>query len=131
MPRIVGIARKEGSLGFDAWTEETTRDITSEKSGKFRICLENTGKQKLKTQISFLLPRGTTIDNQPKKTISTKLEKEAHWELKFEVKPEFEVPPLSFWTILATCQLQIDKFSSTFPISAGFELDRPPMKRKK
>ena len=130
MPRIVGVARKEGHVGFDAWTEETTSDITSEKSGGFRICLENTGKEKLRTEMSFLLPEGTTIDDQPEKTISEELDKEAGWELKFEVKPDFEVPVLSFWTILVTCQLQIDDVSSAFPISAGFEMDRPPKKRK-
>ena len=130
MPRIAGVARKEGPLGFDAWTEETTPDITLGKSGEFRICLENTGKEKLRTQMSFSLPKGTTIDDQPEKTISEELDKEAVWELKFGVKPDFEVPVLSFWTIIVTCQLQINEVSSAFPISAGFEMDRPPKRRK-
>jgi len=131
MPRIVGIAKREGSSSFDAWTEEATPDITSEKSGRFRICLENTGEEELGAQVNLLLPKRTTINGQPMKTISTEPDEKASWEFEFEAKQDFEVPVLSFWTILVTCQLQIDKFPTAFPISAGFEMDRPPKKRKK
>ena len=131
MPRITGIARKEDAMGFDAWTEGITPEIMSAKSGRFRICLENTGEEKLKIRMNFVLPNGTTIDDQPMKTFSSELDKEAGWELKFDVKPEFEVPVLSFWTVLVTCQLVLSGFSSYFPLSAGFEMDRSPKKRKK
>ena len=131
MPRIMGIARKENTRAFDAWIEQITSDVTTEKSGKFKVCLENRGEEKLNLLINFLLPKGTTINDQPSKTISSELEGEAGWELKFDVKPDFDVPVLSFWTVLVTCQLQFNGFSSSFPISAGFEMDRPPMKRKK
>jgi len=131
MPRITGIARKEDAMGFDAWTEEITREITSAKSGRFRICLKNTGDEKLKIQMKFVRPKGTTVDDRSMKTVSSELDKEASWELKFDVRPDFGVPALSFWTVLATCQLQIEGFSSYFPLSAGFEMDRPPKKRKK
>ena len=49
MARIVGIATKEGSSGFDAWTEEVTPDITSGEYGKFRVSRENTGEETTKT----------------------------------------------------------------------------------
>lgn len=130
MPRAVGIARKEGSLDFDAWTEETTPDITSEKSGRFKICLGNTGEEELRARVDFLLPKGTTINGQSTKKMSTGPDEKASCEIEFAVSPDFEVPVLSFWTVLVTCQLQIDKFPSAFPISAGFELDRPPKKGK-
>jgi len=132
MPRITGIARKENAIGFDAWTEETTPEVTLEnKSGRFKIRLENMGEGKQKIRMTFVLPKGLTIDDEPAKTISSELDGETSWELDFNVKQEFEVPVLSFWTVLVTCQLQVNGFSSSFPLSAGFEMDRPPMKRRK
>ena len=131
MPRITGIARRENAIGFDAWTEEITHEVTEEKSGRFKLCLVNTGEDRLGLRMNFVLPKGTTINDQPIKTISSELDKEASWELKFDVKPDFGVPVLSFWTVLVTCQLHLNGFPSPFPISAGFEMDRPPMKRKK
>jgi len=131
MPRITGIATKENTKAFEAWTNEITTEVTPEKDGKLKICLKNTGEGKLRLLIDFLLPEGTTVDDQPLKNISEELDEEASWELKFDIKPDSDVPPLSFWTILVTCQLQINGFSSAFPISAGFEMDRPQMKRKK
>jgi len=131
MPRITGMARKEKAKAFDAWVDQVTSDVAIERSGKFKVCLKSRGSEKLKLLINFLLPKDTTLDDQPSKTISSELDKEESWELKFDVKPEFGVPALSFWTVLVTCQLQLNGFSSSFPMSAGFEMDRPPMKRKK
>jgi len=131
MPRITGIARKENARAFDAWIDQNTPAVATDRPGEFKVCLKNIGEEKLNVLINFLLPKGTTINDQPSKAISSELEEEASWELKFDVKPDFEVPVLSFWTVLATCQLQFNGFSSSFPISAGFEMDRPPLKRKK
>jgi len=105
--------------------------MTTDRSGEFKVCLKNMGEEKLKLLINFLLPKGTNINDQPSKTISSELGEEASWELKLDVKPDFAVPVLSFWTVLVTCQLHFNGFSSSFPLSAGFEMDRPPMKRKK
>ncbi len=125
MPRITGISRKEKAMAFDAWIDLTTPDVTTERPRKFNVHLENNGEERLNLLINFMLPKGTTINGQPSKTISSELDKEASWELKFDVKPDFDVPPLSFYTVLVTCQLQFNGFSSSFPISAGFEMDRP------
>jgi len=125
MPRVTGVARKENARAFDAWIDQITSDATAERAGEFKVCLKNRGEEKLKLHIDFLLPKGTTINGQPSKTISSELDKEASWELKFDVKPDFEVPVLSFWTVLITYQLQFNGFSSSFPISTGFEMDRP------
>jgi hypothetical protein len=95
------------------------------RPGEFEICLENKGGEKIGLRINHLLPKGTTIDGQPSNFISSELEREARWKLRFEMTQGFDVPVLSFYTVLSTCQLQINGFSSPFPMSAGFEVERP------
>jgi len=125
MPRIIGIATKENSRTFDAWIHLISSDMTIDGTGEYEICLENKGEDKMNLHISHLLPKGTTIDGQSSYVISSALVGEARWKLRFNITQGFDVPPLSFYTVLATCQLQIDGFSSPFPISAGFEVKRP------
>ena len=120
----MGIARKEKSKAFDAWIHLTSPDMAMDGTGEYEICLENKGEDKMDLHVSHLLPKGTTIEGQPSFTISSGLEGEASWKLRFNITHEFDVPPLSFYTVLATCQLQLDGFSSPFPISAGFEVKR-------
>jgi len=125
MPRITGIARKEKSRAFEAWIHLFSSDMAMGGSGEYEINLENKGEDKMNLHMSHLLPKGTTIDGQQSNVISSELEGEARWRLRFNIAQGFDVPPLSFYTVLATCQLQISGFSSPFPISAGFEVKRP------
>jgi hypothetical protein len=126
MPRITGIARKEGPRAFDAWIHLISSDMALEGTGEYEIFLENRGEEKMSLHVSHLLPQGTKIEGQPSfPTISSVLEGKASWKLRFEIGQGFDVPPLSFYTVLATCQLQLAGFSSPFPISAGFEVKRP------
>jgi len=124
MPRITGISRKEGPRAFDAWIHLTSPDMAMSGTGEYEINLDNEGEDKMNLHMSHLLPKGTTIDGQKSYVITTVLEGEARWKLRFNIMREFDVPPLSFYTVLATCQLQLDGFSSPFPISAGFEVKR-------
>jgi len=124
MPRITGIARKERSRAFDAWIHLFSSDMAMGGAGEYEICLVNKGEDKMNLHMSHLLPKGTTIDGQQSYVISSELEGEARWKLRFNITQGFDVPPLSFYTVLATCQLQLDGFSSPFPISAGFEVKR-------
>jgi N-acetylglutamate synthase-like GNAT family acetyltransferase len=125
MPRITGIARKENSRAFDAWINLISSDMAAGRTAEYEVCVENKGGDKMKLHIDHLLPKGTTIDGRPSYALSSELAGEARWKLRFDIAQGFDVPPLSFYTVLATCQLQINGFSSPFYMSAGFEVERP------
>jgi len=123
MPRITGVAIKEDFRAFDAWINLGTSDMAIGKPGEFDVCLENK-REDMNLRISYLIPKGTTIDGRQSNIISSELKGGSCWNLRFDITQGFDVPPLSFYTVLATCQLQLDGFSSPFPISAGFEVKR-------
>jgi len=108
IPRITGIARREKSREFDAWINIISSDMAMGRPGEFEVCMKNEGEDKMNLHINHLLPKGSTIDGKPSNAISTELEGEGRWKLWFNIAPEFDVPPLSFYTVLATCQLQIN-----------------------
>jgi GNAT superfamily N-acetyltransferase len=124
MPRITGVARREKTKAFDAWINVMASNMATDRPGDFELSIKSKGEDEMKLHIDHRLPKGTTIDGQPEHAISSEVRGEDHWRMRFEIAQGFDVPPLSFYTVLATCRLQLDGFSSPFPISAGFEVER-------
>ncbi len=122
MPRIAGISYKEGDIALDCAVHEKSKFIGLESEAVFELLIVNAGRKDLRVEgLEFILPKGSRV--LPKKTIPKKLKTEESKtvELKFKLIPNFDVPILSFGTVLTTCCLKFVGTETQFVISAGFE----------
>jgi len=125
MPRIVGITLKEDNVAFDVWVIEETTEIDFEHEGRFKICITNRSNNPLSAKIDYILPEGTTLkDIDLSEEIMFKRMSTTDRELCLKLEPGFNVPQLSFPTILATCKIKIEGLTSPLHVSVGFEKNK-------
>ncbi len=119
-PRIVGIARKDRSVAFEAWINQTTNNITSMREGEFEVCLQNTGKEKLDYSINMQHINGVIQRDVPT-AVSSKLYpgKKESWVQQFSIDPDVNMTSKK---ILTTCQVKFDKYASVYYVSSEFAL---------
>jgi len=122
MPRIAGIAFKESKVAFDAWIGEESSEVDFKREGGFRIFMTNRGSETLTANFDYILPERTTLKgtDMPKK-ISLKRAEETSGELCLKLDHGFNVPPLSFRTVIVTCSIKLDGLRLPLIVSAGFE----------
>ena len=122
MPRIAGISYKEGDMALDCVVHEKQKLIGLEREALFDLRIVNAGRKDLRVEgLEFTLPKGSKV--LPKKTIPRKLRtgESKTVKLKFKLLSNFDVPTLSFGTILATSCLKFVGTETRFVITAGFE----------
>ena len=122
MPRITGISIQEEGIAFDAWIKEETGGIDLEHEGRFRISVVNKSPEPLTLEASWILPDGANLRDAPSsKTIHLKGKSETHFAPCLELGHDFNVPELSFRTVVVTCSLKASGLPAPMLLSAGFE----------
>jgi len=125
MPRIAGISLEEGNVALDVWITEETDEVDLEHEGMFRIFMANRGSETLTANVDYILPERTTLKGvDTLEEITLKRASETNRELCLKLDTGFNVPPLSFRTVLVTCGIKLDGLRSPLLVSAGFERNR-------
>jgi ribosomal protein S18 acetylase RimI-like enzyme len=121
MPRIAGISIKENNIYFDAWIKEEVGEIDLEQQEKFRILFANKNLEPLTVNIDYILAEGTRLEGATKSEITLKGMSRTSLELYVKLESVFNVPQLSFQTVIVTCSIKLDRFKNPLLLSAGFE----------
>ncbi len=125
MPRISRTVIHEGQVSIDAVAEEETRSIGPDHEGVFHVKITNNGNTSTRIVLRLLLPRGREVGRSDQPEV-LKLGPMSTGERQFRIRmmPDFEVPALSFTTIVATCVIELREpiiWNSPLLVSAGFE----------
>jgi len=126
MPRIAGVALSIGQIAVRARVEEHAERIAPGKSVAFSILVENGGKCAVSLGLACILPEGADLaGNDWPMRLDLPAGASRQLDLAVSLKRKFDVPALSFTTVLATCQIAAQESGLRSPIvvSAGFERD--------
>lgn len=123
-PRIAGVSVKEGQTALDLLVDEKAKLVKTGGEGSFEVLMVNRGKQKLQVEdIAFMVPKGVHVTEKKVRFDKLKIGESGIMHFKFNLHSDFEIPVLSFATILITCILKIQGFHINFMVTAGFERD--------
>lgn len=120
-PRIAGISLRSGetSLGILIREKDGTIDVGEEAS--FELKLSNDGGEEIHIAgIDYLAPRGIELTAEPTPRALSRGE-DSEILVRARMTRDFEVPILSFPTVLITCLVEIRGIDAPLPMSAGFE----------
>jgi hypothetical protein len=125
MPRICRTFLQEDDFSVDIQIEEDSRTIGPDHEGVFRIQARNRGDSPTELGLRLILPDGisATGDDIPTHMYVNEMSEQ---EITYQIRmgPDFDIPALSFTTILVSCTIEPrDLPTPTSPIlvSAGFE----------
>ncbi len=122
MPRIAGISIQEGGIAFDAWIKEESNRVNLDREGGFQIYLINSSPEPLTLEASWILPHGAHLRDAPSsKTIYLKGKGETCLTPCLKLGHDFNVPELSFRTVVVTCTLKASGLPAPLLLSAGFQ----------
>lgn len=120
-PRIAGISlrSRETSLGLLIREKDGTIDVGEEAS--FALKLSNEGRGEIQiARMDYLAPRGIELTAEPTPR-ALKPGEGSEILVRARMTRGFEVPILSFPTVLVTCIVEINGIDSPIPVTAGFE----------
>jgi ribosomal protein S18 acetylase RimI-like enzyme len=121
-PRIAGVSFKGKLQALDLLVHQEARFIKTGEEGSFDVLIANKGREDFQIEdIGFMLPKGVQITEKKIPFGKLKIGERETMHFKFKLCPDFEMPILSFATILMTCTLKIRGISTEFMITAGFE----------
>jgi GNAT superfamily N-acetyltransferase len=121
-PRIAGATVKEGTVTADILVLEGKTTVETGGDARFRLLTANNGEEDLHIEgIGHLHPEGVTMFEESALPMTMKPGKEAITRFKARLDPGFDVPILSFSTVLLTLSVRIRGVEAPILVTAGFE----------
>jgi len=113
---------KDGTVTVDLLVLEGQTRVEAGGDARFRLLMANYGEEDLRIEgISHLHPEGVTMFEESTLPTTVKPEREATAKFKARMDHGFEVPILSFATVLLTLSVWIQGVEAPILVTAGFE----------
>jgi hypothetical protein len=121
-PRIAGATVKDGIVTTDILVLEGQTTVEAGGDARFRLLTANNGEDDLHIEgVSRLHPEGVTVFEEDTVPTTVKPGREATAQFRARLDPCFEVPILSFATVLLTLSVRIRGVEAPILVTAGFE----------
>jgi GNAT superfamily N-acetyltransferase len=121
-PRIAGATVKDGIVTTDILVLEGQTTVEVGGDVRFRLFTANNGEEDLHIEgISHLHPEGVTMLEESTLPTTVKPGKEAITQFKARLNHGFDIPILSFSTVLLTLSVSIRGVEAPILVTAGFE----------
>lgn len=121
-PRLAGATVKEGATAADILILEGQETIELGKEAEFRLLAVNNGEEILTIEdIDRLHPKGVTVSREGTLPAAIEPGDQVTTQFRVSLDQDFDVPILSFTTILLTLSLKIRGIEPTITVTAGFE----------
>jgi GNAT superfamily N-acetyltransferase len=121
-PRIAGATMRDGTRAADILIREGQSTIEAGSEAEFQLLAVNNGEEILAIEeIGYRHPKGVRISKEGTLPVAIEPGNEATIHFKASLDQEFDVPILSFGTILLTLNVKIRGFEPLITVTAGFE----------
>jgi len=121
-PRIVAATIRDGTRSVDLLIQEEQATIEAGTDVKFQILMANSGKEDITIEeIGRLHPKGVRISEESTSPTTIKPGAEAMTRFRAGLNHSFDIPVLSFATILLTLSVKIRGIEPPILVTAGFE----------
>jgi GNAT superfamily N-acetyltransferase len=121
-PRIAGATVKDGTVMAEIVVLEGQTTVETGGDARFQLLTANNGEEDLHIEdIGHLHPEGVTMFGESTLPTTVKPGKEAITQFRARLDHGFEVPILSFSTVLLTLSVSIRGVEAPILVTAGFE----------
>jgi len=121
-PRIAAATIKDGTISVDLLIQEKQTTIEAGMDARFRLLTVNSGEEDITIEeIGSLHPKGLRMLEESKPPTTIKPGAEAMTRFRAGLDNGFDVPVLSFATVLLTLSVKIRGIEPPVLVTAGFE----------
>ena len=121
-PRIAAATIKDGTRSVDLLIQEGQATIKAGMDAKFQLLMANSGEEDITIEwIGRLHPKGVRISEESTPPTTIKPGNEAMTRFRAGLNHGFDVPVLSFATVLLTLSVKIRGIEPPILVTAGFE----------
>jgi len=120
-PRISGVHVKSGGINLKVVAEELISRVDSSGKTKAQLTFLNEGEETVQiNKIEPLIPKGVELV-EGVEGIELKPKRILRINLSYRLTEEFNIPPLSFSTIVLSSNIWVARLEAPLLVSAGFE----------
>ena len=121
-PRIAAATIKDGARSVDLLIQEEQETIEAGADAKFQLLTVNSGEEEIMIEgIGRLHPKGIRVSEESKPPTTIKPGAEAMTRFTAGLDHGFDVPVLSFSTVLLTLSVKVGGIEPPLLVTAGFE----------
>jgi ribosomal-protein-alanine N-acetyltransferase len=121
-PRIAAATIKDGARSVDLLIQEERAIIEAGKDARFQLLTVNSGEEDITIEgIGYLHPKGVRVSEESKPPTTIKPGAEAITRFRASLDHDFDVPILSFATVLLILSVKIRGVEPPVLVTAGFE----------
>ncbi len=121
-PRIAAAKIKDGTRSVDLLIREEQETIEAGTDARFQLLTVNRSEEKITIEgIGFLHPKNVSVSKESKPPTTMKPDTEAVTKFMASLDHGFDVPVLSFSTVLLTLSVKIRGIEPPMLVTAGFE----------